>query len=517
MMLRSILPVLALLATLASSVGGEESAEVRTLRTAFRKDFAPSAPIDVRQRALDVLGACRRAEAVPWFGEALDVCWKRLEALGRAVEEAREALRKFEEPIYRDMLRAQRGRGWGGVPRSVQVRWEELRQELHRAASREAAEWELVDRTAEALGRLLADLPGTRGPAAIRDLLAGLGDVRDPDKRAVLISALGRVPGAATEEALVYLLLVDPDPRTQVAVVRALGRLRAVRGIDALIRRLEHPGWSVRVAAAEALGNLGPAAAAAVEPLIAMLAREDGRPREDAAAALARITGRRLGPIPGRWHAWLEARRKGEEPPAFGAEEGPDGPTFYGITTLSKRIVFVLDRSGSMREPANPDDPDAERTKLAVAARELRQAVSGMPEDGRFNVVIYHHAVERFDPRRALVDAGVGTRKSLDRFLERRIAEGATNIHDALEAAFRLGGLGRTDREYAVGVDTIFFLTDGVPTHGKIQDPDRILAEARRWNRLRRIKVHVVGVGRDVNEGFLRELAEQSGGQYVAR
>ena len=60
-------------------------------------------------------------------------------------------------------------------------------------------------------------------------------------------------------------------------------------------------------------------------------------------------------------------------------------------------------------------------------------------------------------------------------------------------------------------------LSDGQPTRGEITDPDQILAEVRRWNDLRRVKIHTVGVGNQHNEAFMRALAESSGGTYVKR
>jgi len=96
-------------------------------------------------------------------------------------------------------------------------------------------------------------------------------------------------------------------------------------------------------------------------------------------------------------------------------------------------------------------------------------------------------------------------------------AAGGTNGHDALKSAFAIAGRGARDKQYELGADTIFFLSDGQPTRGDITDPDQILAEVKRWNLLRRVKVHTVGVGRDHAKAFMESLAESSGGTYVRR
>jgi hypothetical protein len=103
------------------------------------------------------------------------------------------------------------------------------------------------------------------------------------------------------------------------------------------------------------------------------------------------------------------------------------------------------------------------------------------------------------------------------KFIEAMTPVGATNIHEALKRAFFLVGTGAHDRNYKLGADTIFFLSDGQPTRGDVLDPNRILAEVKRWNLLRRVKVHTVGVGQGHDASFMRALADSSGGTYVHR
>ncbi len=65
--------------------------------------------------------------------------------------------------------------------------------------------------------------------------------------------------------------------------------------------------------------------------------------------------------------------------------------------------------------------------------------------------------------------------------------------------------------------DTIFFMTDGTPTAGKLLDPDRILETVAEWNRTAQLTIHTVAVGDECDAKFLEKLARENGGQFVKR
>jgi uncharacterized protein with von Willebrand factor type A (vWA) domain len=78
---------------------------------------------------------------------------------------------------------------------------------------------------------------------------------------------------------------------------------------------------------------------------------------------------------------------------------------------------------------------------------------------------------------------------------------GGTNIYDALELAYR-----------DAAVDTIYLLTDGDPTAGKVVDPGIVGDEVRRWNLRRQVVIHSIAVGQE--SPLLRRIATESGGVY---
>ena len=66
-------------------------------------------------------------------------------------------------------------------------------------------------------------------------------------------------------------------------------------------------------------------------------------------------------------------------------------------------------------------------------------------------------------------------------------------------------------------MDTIYFMTDGTPTVGKLKKPEEILAAVREWNRTAHITIHAIGVGAECDAAFLKALADENGGVFVKR
>ena len=107
------------------------------------------------------------------------------------------------------------------------------------------------------------------------------------------------------------------------------------------------------------------------------------------------------------------------------------------------------------------------------------------------------------------------TKKTARKYVENLEPLGATNIYDALVTSLRVAGPPRGKNKEPRG-DTIFFLTDGRPTHGRIVDTMQILLEITRLNRQYGVVIHTVGVSKEQNAGFLLNLAKRNRGQYVA-
>ena len=394
----------------------------------------------------------------------------------------------------------------------------------------------------DAIGEALAK---ARNPEAV-DWLFGEG-LKDKAwrTRVAVAAALGYAPAENAGVTPALLAAVkDPDARVRGAAIEALGRRGAKEAVPAMLAALEDERWQVRVAACDALGVL--AVRETVGPLIARMQVEEGRLREDIDRALKAITGVTFGGDALGWKGWWELNRadwesgklvkkeEKKEDPAGGKDGGANPPaaggttvTFYGITTRSKNLIFVVDVSGSMQEPAKdlPDAPSGQpagqgpkgKRKIDVARYELSRAIGMLPDDARFNIITFSSDVKVYSPQKMVI-ATKPNKALAQKFAESLEPQESTNIYDSLQKAFELaGGAGmQVDENYKSGVDTIFFLTDGMPTTGRSVDPKVIADTVQKWNAIRKIRVHCVGIGTH-DENLLKRLADESGGTYVKR
>ncbi|MHC4972380.1 MAG: VWA domain-containing protein [Planctomycetota bacterium] len=250
----------------------------------------------------------------------------------------------------------------------------------------------------------------------------------------------------------------------------------------------------------------------AIPLLIAMLARDtDRRVRLDLLETLNELTGRDFGDDIDLWRAWWEAQRE-----TFGGADQRDGTGrvyFFDVGMRTAAVVFVIDVSASM---SRQDEQHIAR--LEYAARELGQAVQKLPPATRFRVLAFASDVRHFPSRQR--EPGDKTHAAeATRWLRSLKPAGATNTYGALMQALN----------DPMEPDTIVLLSDGNPYRCAYQgktfsEHEQILAEVRRVNRRRRIRIHTVallsGVYSDDDAEdaasaaeFLRRLARENGGE----
>jgi Ca-activated chloride channel family protein len=149
--------------------------------------------------------------------------------------------------------------------------------------------------------------------------------------------------------------------------------------------------------------------------------------------------------------------------------------------------VFVLDVSGSM----------ANDGKLRLGVDSLAAFVDTLGAEDRFELMAFNIApVERF---RSLVAAGSDTKASAREFLGSQQARGGTVLRPALEAAYRYRDPDRTLN--------VVVLSDGLTEQAEHRELLSLIAQRPSGTR-----VFCLGVGNDVNQPLLRQLAEESGG-----
>jgi Mg-chelatase subunit ChlD len=365
----------------------------------------------------------------------------------------------------------------------------------------------------------------------------GLVPERDADARAPRLraAALPADPAAEGEKdrrrtAFAQLIQARPKLIRERAVSRlfvAPFRVASVESED-FLTAAEYATYAVGLASAEILSILEPIengadpADGTNEKAPAVRAVKQARAtaykvlKGQAKAAAAKI---RNALKPGAEPFGKPASRPAGPPRPAGEEEidprtGKPRPstTFYGIQTRSKRILYILDVSGSMSDPRARS---GDKLPIDVAKEELTQSIRSLPEDAVFNIVFFNHEVAAWKEKPVKADKAGKTEASA--WIAARAPAGATNIFDALERGFRLAGRGTHDKQYAVAVDTIFFLSDGQANRGRLVEPAQIVAEVRRLNSEQKLKIHAVGIGKGHDPALMRALAEISGGTYVSK
>ncbi len=152
-----------------------------------------------------------------------------------------------------------------------------------------------------------------------------------------------------------------------------------------------------------------------------------------------------------------------------------------GRKPTPRRIVFVLDRSGSM------SGPPMEQAKRAVAA-----CLGALSAEDRFSIVAFDSACEIF--RRSLVPADNSVRTKARHFLDRIEARGGTELAAAVAAAAEIfdepGG-------------EILLCTDG-----QVFGTEDIVATAETIG----VRVHCLGIGSAGADRFLAQIARRTGG-----
>jgi Ca-activated chloride channel family protein len=161
---------------------------------------------------------------------------------------------------------------------------------------------------------------------------------------------------------------------------------------------------------------------------------------------------------------------------------------------LPKDIVFVMDRSGSMGGE-----------KIEQVRSGLHFILGQLGEDDRFSIITFDDRVEVFE--RFLQPVGYRTLQAARRYVDRVSAGGWTDLDLALQTGLEI--LRRSEEREASRM--VVFLTDGLPTAGAT-DEEVIARHVHTANARTEARLHVFGVGYDVNTHLLDRLAAENGG-----
>lgn len=368
------------------------------------------------------------------------------------------------------------------------------------------------------------------------------------------LQAIGQ-PG---KTPLLGTLLGDKEPLVRMAALDAVAALKVKTYAKQVVALLNDNEWQVQTAAITAAGRLRPQEA--VQPLIDLM-RKTGRLRTECADALFKITAYDFGVDPERWQTqwnslmsignWriptdeemvkkAEARKRSDA--FYGKKE--ETTAFVGIKTTSTNVLFIIDVSGSMDDLVVEVDkfrdyPD--RKKFTIVQKQLLEAIDSLTPNTNFNICAFATDTKPWKPN--LVPANVVFRDAAKGWVKQLRPIGGTE--DQYTALAGLGGAANLDAGktntlkallFAFGVDpdkpskavvtgfdknatkspldTVYFLSDGRPSVGKLIETNEILKEVKRHNEVYRMVIHTIAIG-DFTKEFLKQLAEENGGVFV--
>lgn len=167
------------------------------------------------------------------------------------------------------------------------------------------------------------------------------------------------------------------------------------------------------------------------------------------------------------------------------------------------KIVFAVDRSGSMGDSASEDDRTSKMTRVKQIMHRLFPMFTNRDIVG---FLAYADIVTAISSACAMTSEN---KQRLERTVDSLNPFGNTNIGEALRvacAAARALSSGCNDPVY------VLFLTDGNPTDGITKTSTLVDLLKQPW--ANKVRLLCAGVGYDYNPDLLRALAEESGGHF---
>lgn len=373
---------------------------------------------------------------------------------------------------------------------------------------------ELEDKAIEVRRAAAEALAARRDRKSVPMLRKLLTEPNEPGDVRIALEAINEIEGGMSawlKELAGYATHDDAEVRN--AAVAILAASRDKRQLPVLHEALKHPDWSTRFLAVDGVATLRQPES--VGKLVERMQVETGRMKKHTAEALWQLTAQPFEEDEAKWASWWEASKADFEivskKDLDAAEKARERrrltqrttakAKFFGIKVESHRVIFVIDVSGSMMEAMYGRSFDGRpAARIDVARQELQQAIENLEPGALFNIYAFSNGVGRW------LEQGIATsdersRKDALTWVGRLGASGGTNLYDSMQQAF-------ADPD----VDTIFLLSDGEPTAGAEIDPARIRESVAAWNRFRRITIHTIAVGGNLE--VLEWLAKDSGGRY---
>ncbi|HEV3437802.1 MAG TPA: VWA domain-containing protein [Gemmata sp.] len=204
---------------------------------------------------------------------------------------------------------------------------------------------------------------------------------------------------------------------------------------------------------------------------------------------------------------------------------------FAGIVMSGKRVVFLVDISGSM---GKKDAETADPTKWPIVTETVTKVMRSIPGLEKYQVIIFSSSAKwLFGSGEWLDYTGTKSIEEVTTALQKVKPYDDTNLYAGLELAFRLRNPG--------GLDAVYLFSDGLPTSGpgltaaeqnrqpplsELELGEKLGKYIRRtlnndWNRplagRPKVMIHSVGFYFDSPDvgAFLWSLSRENGGSFV--
>jgi len=350
-------------------------------------------------------------------------------------------------------------------------------------------------------------------------LKKGMPHIRDPLAKAYVINSLGAYKFESIANALEKFLIKSKRVELIIPFMETLGELHFESSIPVLIKKRSSSFYKVHYGFRKTLFEtlFKYETKEVVTFFIKVLFENEGIIADQITQYLTSITGATKGSSK-KWKEWLAANKdkfqlkkitKESREAILGRSWKNDTEiTYHDIPINGKRVVFVIDTSGSMNTKAGSDV-----TRMAQAKEELKFAVMQLSKDFMYEIIDFSGSGRPWFKR--LIKSHKNSFKLFSNKLRKLTANGGTNSYDALSKAF----------ETSLTTEVIFFLSDGAPSVGEFIRKDDILREIRLLNRFRKITIHTISFARkpknrnadkkdDKKEVFMEALAHQNDGQH---
>ncbi len=309
------------------------------------------------------------------------------------------------------------------------------------------------------------------------------------DRYLLLLRTIGRIRKTAVFETLLKHAK-KKEPAFILISLEGLGRLRHPdpKALEVLAKYADaKQDFPLRMAAVRALAEMPDQKAVA---LLVEAAKTPGRIQEVATRGLILLTGQTFGLDPAAWAAWWQKNAAGFKLDAeavkakryaeikLPGEVNEDFYEFFEIELYAKRVLFIIDRSGSMGAGTYP-------RRIDGVKRELLRLIDSLDESVSFNIVFFSNAFAPWQGAK-LHPAKTKIKEQMKAYIKGISPKGPTHTDKVMERILR-------QFKGANYVETIFLLTDGAPFRGDYLDMDEVRKVIREANRNRYVRINTIG------------------------